>query len=86
MSDRAVIYVDLKRGVPSRLLRRQQPWYWIAKNAMNQKVLCRSSEHYTNQADALAAIGQVFGAETIVYLRQTEQGNQVLRLVDPPTG
>lgn len=75
----ALIYVDLKR---SRTIfpGRPQRWYWVALNGNNFQPLARSSENYTNRQDCLDTVGQLFGAESNVYLRETEKGNQMLRL------
>lgn len=79
-----LIYVDIKRAaLPSIRRGRPQRWYWVAKSADNQEKLARSSERYTNHEDCLAAIAQLFGSGTNVYLREQEQGNQVLRMATP---
>jgi uncharacterized protein YegP (UPF0339 family) len=74
-----VIYVDLvKSKVP-----RKQPWRWVAKSAGNQKKLATSGESYSNRQDALNAAALVFGDNSTVYLREAEQGNQILRMAVP---
>lgn len=57
-----------------------QPWRVLIKSGDNEEPLFRSTERYFNKADAIHAIQLAFGPETDVYLRQHEQGNQVLRL------
>lgn len=71
-----VLYVDLMR---SKLPRRQR-WRWVAKSADNQRKLATSGEFYTNRQDCLDAIALVFAAISTVYLRQSEQGNQLVRM------
>lgn len=78
----ALVFVDLYQSRPRKLLGRAQTWRWRALNGNNRRVLAASSEAYTNQADALAAITELFGTASNVYLRQTEQGDQLLRLAD----
>jgi hypothetical protein len=76
MSDNPpVIYVDLVKSK----LPRKQPWRWVAKSAGNQRKLATSGESYTNRQDCLDAAVLVFGPNPIVYLRQQESGNSVLR-------
>jgi uncharacterized protein YegP (UPF0339 family) len=76
----SVIYVDVKKSSIARVLRRPQPYYWIARSADNQKVLARSSERYTNYADVLHAIDLLFAAGTTVYRRESEKGNVPVRM------
>lgn len=77
------IYIDLFQA-PKNLLAavtaRPQRWRFRAINGNNSRVLAISSEAYTNRADALAAINQLFGAGSNVYLRSGSGGNQLLRL------
>ncbi len=81
MPDTALVYVDLIRAPALvRLLGRQQPWRWRALNAGNGRVLAVSSEAYVNRQDAIAAITQLFGFNTAVYMREAEHGNTCLRL------
>ncbi|MGV0042058.1 hypothetical protein [Mycobacterium colombiense] len=78
-----LVYVDLyQTAAPMRVLRprRAQRWRWRALNGNNSRVLAASSEAYTNRDDALAAINQLFGANSNVYLRSGVGGNQLLRL------
>jgi uncharacterized protein YegP (UPF0339 family) len=81
--DSALVFVDLYQSRPRKLLGRPQTWRWRALNGNNRRVLAASSEAYTNQADALAAIQQLFGTASNVYLRQHEEGNVELRLATP---
>lgn len=76
----SLIFVDLYQSRPRKLLGRAQTWRWRALNGENFRVLAASSEAYTNEADAIAAIASLFGNASNVYLRQHEQGNQLLRL------
>lgn len=71
-----VVYIDIYQG--RKLLR--QAWRWRALNASNHRVMGASGEAYTNKADCELAVQQLFGGHTNVYLRETEQGNQVLRM------
>lgn len=82
-----VVYVDLiysDNPEPHRM-RTWQPWRWRALNAGNHEVLAVSSEAYTNESDCRAAITQLFGSDTNVYLRASEQGNAVLRMAVTPS-
>ncbi|WP_373234009.1 hypothetical protein [Mycobacterium marinum] len=78
-----VVYVDLyqvpEKNVLGRPTRRPQRWRWRAINGGNHKVLAVSSEAYTNEADCRAAIDQLFGTGTEVYLRRDGHDNQLLR-------
>lgn len=79
----ALVYIDLYQTAPPlRVLRprRAQRWRWRALNGLNSRVLAASSEAYTNRDDALAAINQLFGTASNVYLRSGVGGNQLLRL------
>lgn len=84
-----VVYIDLiqvpepkaRKLIPGRT--RWQGWRWVARNAGNQKILARSSERYTNRQDALDAIVALFGSETVVYKREAEMGNALLRHPEP---
>jgi uncharacterized protein YegP (UPF0339 family) len=75
-----LVFVDLYQSRPRKLFGRAQTWRWKALNGNNFRVLAASSEAYTNRSDAVDAIEQLFGATSNVYLRQTEHGNQLLRL------
>lgn len=78
-SDRTVIHVDLTRSARRWPRRRPQRWSWTAVSAGNGRTLARSSEYYTNRADCIAAIYQLFGAVSDVYLRQEQIGDVTLR-------
>lgn len=79
-----LVWIDLYQTKPNRVFRRPQTWRWRALNAGNGRVLGNSADAYTNKADAVSAIQQLFGTSSNIYLRQTEQGNQVLRMADKP--
>lgn len=82
MTEQPLIYVDLFQSAPNPLARiagRPQRWRWRAINGNNSRVLAASSEAYTNRGDALAAITQLFGSNSNVYLRSGNAGNQTLR-------
>lgn len=85
MTDHPLVYVDLFQA-PKNLLAtvtaRPQRWRWRAINGDNGRVLGISSEAYTNRGDALAAVKQLFGSYSDVYLRGSDQGNELLRLSD----
>jgi hypothetical protein len=70
-----VIFVDL---VKSKLPRRQ-PYRWVAKSGDNYRKLATSGEWYSNKNDAVSAIHLLFGDGSNVYLREAEQGNELLR-------
>lgn len=78
-----LVYIDLfqsYKGIRVLLGQRPQLWRWRALNGKNFRVLAESSESYTNFSDALSAIQELFGGRSDVYLRQSETGDQVLRL------
>jgi hypothetical protein len=77
-----LVYVDLFQAPVNPLARlagRPQRWRWTASNGGNGRALAVSSENYTNRADAVAAIRQLFGTQSNVYLRASEHGNETLR-------
>lgn len=78
MPNNPTVYVDLVEAKFGR-----QKWRWVARNAGNQKILARSSERYHNRQDCLDAIHQLFGEETVVYKREGEKGNVLLRHPEP---
>lgn len=84
-----VIFVDLKYVPESKVRKlipgrsRWQPWRVAILAAGNMKTLFRGSERWTNKQDALDAIALAFGTGSNVYLRQSEQGNQLLRRAVP---
>lgn len=59
---------------------RWQPWSILIRSGDNNEPLFRSTESYTNRGDAVHAIGLAFGPGSNVYLRQSEQGNQPIRM------
>lgn len=98
MSDHPVIYIELIEEKPLsrenyfrrhptgdhyRYLDKFQPWRFIAKSVANQKMLARSSERYFNEADAVHAIDLLWGPESIVYRRQAEAGDVLIRHPEP---
>lgn len=85
-----VVYVDLKyapepkaRKLLGRTRPRWQPWSAIIMREGNFEDLFRSTENWTNKQDALDAVQLGFGPDTIVYLRQPEKGNEILRHPEP---
>lgn len=58
---------------------RFQPFRIVVRSGGNNKVLFRSSEAYTNEADAENAAIIAFGAATTVTLRRMGEPNRVLR-------
>lgn len=77
------VYVDLVQAPQNPLAKlsgRPQRWRWTALNGGNGRILAVSSEAYTNRNDCLAAIDQLFGTFSDVYLRSSQEGNQLLRL------
>jgi uncharacterized protein YegP (UPF0339 family) len=80
MSDQ-LVWVDLYQdtSILARITSRPQKWRWRARNGLNNRILA-SGESYTNRADALNAIHELFGPETDVYLRSSREGNVALRL------
>lgn len=75
-----LIYVELKKSTRPWSTKRAQKWSWTASNGGNNRVLARSSEHYTNKADALAAIQALFGNTSNVFLGRHDNDKTVLRL------
>lgn len=74
-----LVYVDLKKSKVRWPLKRNQPWYFVAINGRNMRRLARSTENYTNRADAVDAIWQLFANDSNVFLREAEHGNVNLR-------
>lgn len=66
---------DYDEGTKGRF----QPWRIVVKAGGNNKVLFRSSEAYTNEADAEAAAELAFGPAATVTLRRMGEPNRVLR-------
>lgn len=84
-----LIWVDLYQGPAANSVKalfraRPQRWRWRAINGDNGRVLANSADAYTNRADALAAITELFGPHTNAYLRSSQSGNQLLRLATQP--
>jgi hypothetical protein len=71
-----VVYVDVYR---SRRPWHGRVWRWRAKNADNREIMA-SGQAYREQGDAIAAVVQLFGDGSNVYLRRAEQGNVALRM------
>jgi uncharacterized protein YegP (UPF0339 family) len=70
-----LIWVDIYQG--KRLLR--QSWRWRVVNAGNGRVMGHGGEAYTNKADCITAVTQLFGDSATVWLREPEQQNVLLR-------
>lgn len=88
MAEQPLVYVDLfqaPKNLIAAVTARPQRWRWRAINGLNSRVLAISSEAYTNRADAVAAINQLFGPASNVYLRSGNGGNQLLRLATQPS-
>lgn len=76
-----LIFVDLVH-TPEPVIHtggRWQPWRIVIRSGDNFAPLFKSTESYTNQDDAKHAIDLAFGPGSNVYLRQSEQGDQVIR-------
>lgn len=83
-----LIYVDLEHTpeLPDvHTGRRWQGWRILIRSGDNNEPLFKSTEAYTNEADAKHAIDLAFGPGSNVYLRQSEQGNQVVRMAATDT-
>ncbi len=90
-----LIYVDLvKRHLAPRekfpsmtdeqyreLVDRFQPWSLLILSGDNHEPMFRSTERYFNRADALHAAELAFGANSNVWLRESEHESRALRLV-----
>lgn len=86
MNQTPLIYVDLIQAPQNPLAKlagRQQRWRWRALNGGNGRVLAISSESYTNLGDCLAAIRQLFGSSSDVYLLNTAALDPVVRDPQP---
>jgi uncharacterized protein YegP (UPF0339 family) len=83
MSDN-LIYVTVYKstGPRYRTSARRQPWRWRATSGSNHRILA-SGEGFANEADCVASVQLLFGDKSNVYLRQAEQGDQVLRMAVP---
>lgn len=77
-----VLFIDVyksKQRTAAKLSGRPQTWRWRAISEGNRRKLATSGEAYINLADCLHAIELLFGTTATVFLRQDEQGNQLLR-------
>lgn len=59
-----------------------QPFRWHAENAGNHEIGAWG-ERYFNKADAKSNIRQQYSQDTVVYLRQEQQGDELLRMAYP---
>jgi hypothetical protein len=62
------VHVEMYKCAPGRRGSRGQRYRWRAKNAGNNKILATASEAYTNEADCIDAIWQLFGGESAITL------------------
>jgi len=89
MAPTSVLFIDIQETSSNTIFKRarKQPFYWVAKNSGNGRVMAISSERYTNRQDCVDAARLIFGSEVNVYLRQENQPNQLLRYAtnDQPT-
>ncbi len=90
-----LIYVDLIKSHPAprekfpsmtderyrELVERYQPWRLLILSGDNHEPMFRSTERYFNRADALHAAELAFGANSNVWLRESEHESRALRLV-----
>jgi hypothetical protein len=87
-----VIFVDVYQTVRKAASKNdtragEQKWRWRALSEGNRKKLASSGEAFHNLADCLHSIDLLFSDKSNVYLRQHEQGDQVLRMAtnnEPP--
>ena len=77
-----MITIEPYQAHPAKHANRAQRWRWRATTANNRK-LASSAEAYTNKADALAAIHQLFGDTTDIVLQQPDHDDQQLRTGAP---
>ena len=63
-----------------------QPWRLLVKSGDNHRALFRSTERYYNEADARHAAEVAFGAQSNVFLRRAEHGNETLRVANTGGG
>jgi hypothetical protein len=80
--DPDVVYVDLRftqkpDGYDGP---RWQPWDAIIISGDNYEPLFKSTERWTNKADAERAIELAFGGRSNVFLREPGQSNRPLRM------
>lgn len=85
-----VIYVDLGHTPESDEHKalgddrpRWQGWSALILAAGNHEPLFKSTEKYTNRGDALNAVQLAFGPDSIVYLREADRGNVLVRHPEP---
>jgi hypothetical protein len=77
-----IIFIDVYRGkqrVAAKLAGRPQVWRWRAISEGNGRKMATSGEAFINLSDCLHSIELLFGTTATVFLRQEEQGNQLLR-------
>lgn len=76
-----VVYVTIY-STPKPLWKRgrHQAWRWKAISEGNSRTLA-SGEAFTNRQDCIDSVRLLFGDRSTVFLRQSEQGNQLLRLM-----
>ncbi len=58
-----------------------QPWRLLIKSGDNHEALFKSTESYHNKVDAIHAAELAFGANSNVWLRESEHESRALRLV-----
>lgn len=73
-----LLYIDIKETTGKWPKKRAQKFYFVVLSAGNFKALAKS-ETYTNRSDCVAAARLVGSEQTSVFLRQVEQGDEVLR-------
>lgn len=90
MNDHPVIYAELKYNPEPKARKllgptrtRWQPWtVWIWVKGNNEN-LFKGSERWTNKQEAIDAVNLAHGPESIVYLRQPEAGDLLIRHPEP---
>jgi len=70
------VFVDIYE---SKKIWHGRKWRWRAFNEGNREPMA-SGQAYMAEADAIAAVVQLFGDGSNVYLRRNEQGNVTLRM------
>lgn len=84
-----VTYVELRKSATRWPLKRPQQWYFVQILEGNREPLTRSTEMYTNKAEALDAAVLAHGPQTTVFLqlgartRESAETATLLRLADP---
>jgi len=90
-----LIYVDLIKSHPAprekfpsmtderyrELVERYQPWRLLILSGDNHEPMFKSTESYHNKVDAIHAAELAFGANSNVWLRESEHESRALRLV-----